>query len=333
MPYKDKSSGKYRATKMIDGRRRTKLFKTKAEAKKWEAKQTETRWAEERRNSASPSLLEWSVRYLEFSAERHTEKTYRGEKVPAFNRLFEVVDPHRPVTKLTVADCLTMLKKQSRERSGHAANKVRKNLAAAWAWGTKYLGMPKENPFAAVDRFPSQQKARYVPPERDFWKVYDVACEDDKVLLLAFLHTGARRNELLTLKWEDVDLDNGKVRLWTRKRKGGSLEYDCIPLTRRLSAALADLGKRRGGEYVFGREDGAPWIARQRLVPRLCVKAGVPRFTYHSIRHLTASMLAQEGVDIPTIQAILRHKNSMTTTIYIRRLGITENALEQVFGK
>ncbi len=57
----------------------------------------------------------------------------------------------------------------------------------------------------------------------------------------------------------------------------------------------------------------------------LCKRAGVKHFTFHSIRHLTASMLAQEGVDIPTIQAILRHKNSMTTTRYIHRLGITKN--------
>jgi site-specific recombinase XerD len=49
-------------------------------------------------------------------------------------------------------------------------------------------------------------------------------------------------------------------------------------------------------------------------------------------RHLTASILAQEGVDIPTIRAILRHKNSMTTTRYIHRLGITKNVLEDVFG-
>lgn len=65
----------------------------------------------------------------------------------------------------------------------------------------------------------------------------------------------------------------------------------------------------------------------------LCKRAGVKHFTFHGIRHLTASILAQQGIDIPTIQAILRHKNSMTTTRYIHRLGITKNVLEDVFGK
>lgn len=333
MPYLDKKTGKYRATKMINGTRRTKTFKTKAEAKKWEARQSEESWSAEQQALASTSLLEWSVKYLEYSKDRHSEKTYIEEKLPAFNRLFGAVDPQGRVDEFSVGDAFRMLEKQSKERSGNAANKDRKNLAAAWAWGAKYMDLPKDNPFQAVDRFPATQKPRYVPPEKDFWSIYDVAEGEDKVLLLAFLHTGARRKEMLSLRWDDLDLDNGKIRLWTRKRYGGSLEYDWIPLTKRLAAALSDHAKSKRGEYVFCHEDGSPYAGRQRLVPRLCEKAGVPSFNYHSIRHLTASMLAQEGVDIPTIQAILRHKNSMTTTRYIHRLGITENALERVFGK
>ena len=63
----------------------------------------------------------------------------------------------------------------------------------------------------------------------------------------------------------------------------------------------------------------------------LCKRAGVKDFTFHDIRHLTALLLAQDGVYIPTIQAILRHKNPMTPTRHIHRLGITKNVLEDVF--
>jgi len=127
-------------------------------------------------------------------------------------------------------------------------------------------------------------------------------------------------------------LDTGKIRLWTRKRADGSLEYDWLPLTKRLLKALKEHYEQRVSEFVFCRSDGSPYKWRQHLMKILCKRAGVKHFTFHSIRHLTASMLAQEGVDIPTIQAILRHKNSMTTTRYIHRLGITKNVLEDVFG-
>jgi integrase len=332
MPYLDKASGKYRATKMIDGKRKNKMFKSKSEAKRWEAQQTEESWSAEPQTLASISLLEWSVEYLEYSKQRHMPKTYSEEKVPAFNRLFEVIPCNRLAVDLTVTDCLRMLKKRDKEVSGNAANKDRKNLAAAWTWGVKYLNMPKDNPFVAVELFPVEQQPRYVPPESDFWKVYDVARPQDQVFLLTLLHTGARRGELLKLTWDDLDLENDKIRLWTRKRKGGSLEYDWLPLTKRLRQALKGHSEHRACEYVFCNEDGEPYKWRQHLMKILCERAGVKHFTFHGIRHLTASILAQEGVDIPTIQAILRHKNSMTTTRYIHRLGITKNVLEDVFG-
>jgi integrase len=333
MPYLDKTSGKYRATKMINGVRRTKSFKTKAEAKKWEAHQSEESWVEEQQSLDSTSLLEWSVRYLEYSKERHTPKTYKSEKLAAFIRLFAVVDRDTLVDDLTVADCLRVLDKQAKDRSGNAANKDKKNLKAAWNWGVKYLGMPKDNPFAEVDSFPAVKRPRYVPPQDDFWKVFDVAEGEDKVLLLAFLHTAARRNELLSLKWDDVDLESGKIRLWTRKRKGGAFEYDWLPLTAELAGALTEHAKSKRSEYVFCDRDGMPYAERQRLIPRLCKEAGVRPFTYHAIRHLTASILAQARMDIPTIQKMLRHKNSLTTTIYLHSLGIMKNELDKAFSR
>ncbi|MBU4192137.1 MAG: site-specific integrase [Proteobacteria bacterium] len=333
MPYFDKTSGKYRATKMINGKRKNKMFKSKSEAKRWEAQQTEGSWSAVQPNLVSVSLLEWSVEYPEYSKQRHTPKTYLEEKVPAFNRLFEAIPNTTPVTDLTVTACLKILTLRAQDVSGNAANKDRKNLAAAWTWGTKYLGMPRDNPFVAVDRFPSDQQARYMPPESDFWKVYEVARPKDQVFLLTLLHTGARRSELLRLTWDDINLDTGMIRLWTRKRANGSLEFDWLWLTSRLHDALQKHYEQRISEHVFCRSDGTPYKWRQHLMKILCKRAGVKHFTFHGIRHLLASKMAQKGVDIPNIRDILRHTNSMTTTRYIHRLGITKNVLEDVFGQ
>ncbi len=117
-----------------------------------------------------------------------------------------------------------------------------------------------------------------------------------------------------------------------RKRTGGK-EFDWLPLTKRLRRELEEHSKGKLSEYVFCRADGSPDKWRQHLMKILCKRAKVKLFTFHAIRHLTASILTQEGVDIPTIQAILRHKNPMTTTRYLHRLGITENVLEDIFGE
>lgn len=54
------------------------------------------------------------------------------------------------------------------------------------------------------------------------------------MILLSYLHLAARRNEIFYLRCEDVDLKLRQVRLYTRKRKDDSLEYDWLPLTEYL---------------------------------------------------------------------------------------------------
>jgi integrase len=82
------------------------------------------------------------------------------------------------------------------------------------------------------------RRHRYIPPEKDFWKAYNLAEEHDQVMLLAYLHLAARRTELFRLKWDEVDFANQRVSLGTRKRKGGHLEYDSVPMTDELFNAL-----------------------------------------------------------------------------------------------
>ena len=65
---------------------------------------------------------------------------------------------------------------------------------------------------------------------------------------------------------------------------------------------------------------------------RLCDKAGVKRFGFHSIRHLTASILYKLGYEVAAIQLILRHKSPGTTERYLRSIGLerVRDALEDL---
>jgi len=95
---------------------------------------------------------------------------------------------------------------------------------------------------------------------------------------------------------------------------------------------LAEKKKQTSSVYVFSDDCGQPYKYRQHLMRRLCQRAGVKVFDFHAIRHLSASILASEWVDVPTIQYILRHKNLHTTSRYLHRLGATENVMDSVFG-
>jgi len=160
-------------------------------------------------------------------------------------------------------------------------------------------------------------------------------------MLLTFLHLGARRGEVFRLKWEDVDFENARVRLYTRKRRDGSLEYDWLPMTAGLSEALhwwKENRRFKDATHVFvcaqdgdqHERMGRPYRLRHHFMKRLCERVGVKAFGFHAIRHLTASILYKMGQPVSVIQAILRHKSPNTTAVYLKSLGLeeTRGALE-----
>ena len=232
--------------------RKEAIFRTEREALNWEA-DWRRKPVDEWKNTEIPtgsSLIDWAEEYLNFAKVRLTPKVY-DEKRFIFKRFFKAVDPEMLVSEMGLRLALNYLQKQTEERSGYATNKERKNLLAAWNWGIKYLALPAPNPFL-VDKFPEQRHNRYVPPEdQELWKVYDVAEGQDKVMLLAYLQLAARRSELFRLRWEDVDFAKGKIRLTTRKRMGGSLEEDWLPMLDELHAALLNHKQDQQGRLGF----------------------------------------------------------------------------------
>ena len=64
---------------------------------------------------------------------------------------------------------------------------------------------------------------------------------------------------------------------------------------------------------------------------KLCEKAKVKKFGFHSIRHLVATILYHKGSSLSEIQAFLRHKSPVTTEKYLRSLGLkhVRKALEE----
>ena len=342
MPYK--RGKKYIGQIKRGGKKKEKSFKTKKEALAWEAemwRQSDDDWFGK---TDIICLGDWAKQYLDYAKARFSPKTYQ-EKCSAFKRLFQTIDPVKPVDKLTPAIVLSHLQQQMEKRSGYAANKDRKNLVAGWNWGIKYMDPPlsASNP-CLVAKMPEKRTPRYIPPEEDFWKIFDVTEGQDRVMLLTFLHLAGRRSEIFRLLVSDLDFANRRVRLSTRKREGGNLEYDWLPMTEELAEALTEWLRIRPieSDHVFVCLDetplsrdyyGKPFQYRLQFMRRLCDKAKVKRFGFHAIRHLTASCLYRQGNSVGVIQAILRHKSPSTTERYLKTLGLeqTRKALEGLF--
>jgi len=346
MPYPDKTRKGWRGQVTRSGKRKTCLCKNKREALQWEARQrgmplddflTEI--------GMGYSLAEWAEEYLNHAQKRFSRNTYL-EKRKAFMELFrhESIPVKGYPEDLTPGILLKHFEEQAEKRSGNAANKDRKNLMAAWNWASKYLKgwSYTTNPFKSVDSQVHVEHRRYIPPVDDFWKVYDHVTGQDKVLLLTFLHTAARRNEIFNLTWFDVDFSRRLIRLTTKKRKNAQ-EADWLPLTDELHDALFWWKSNRTFpevEHVFVCEESTPFCREYYMKPfeqrrhwlgRVCERVGVEPFGFHAIRHLSASILDDAGYPLTVIQALLRHKSAMTTARYLHKLRGMKVSLDAAF--
>ena len=311
---------------------RRKQCKTKKEAAAWEAVERERLARElaapQEQEMPTISLLAWATAYLSHVQATQSEVTY-DEKRRAFRMLFASgVQSDAEVEKLTPLAALKYCTSRSKSGSGYAANKDRKNFHAAWEWGIRFLGMPEKNPFSRVTRFAEQREPRRVPTLDEFMRVFEVASTDqDRLMLWAYLQTGARRSELFRLQWKDVDLPGKRLQLTSRKNSAGEWRAAWLPISDELVAMLRRQQLVTGFlGFVFLDQSAAdpkawvPYQKRQHWLGVLCKRAGVEPFGLHGIRHLTASLLAGSAVPMVSIKDLLRHQNLTTTQRYIHSL-------------
>ncbi|MFR5846048.1 MAG: site-specific integrase [Oscillospiraceae bacterium] len=132
------------------------------------------------------------------------------------------------------------------------------------------------------------------------------------------LATGLRRGELLGLKWTDVDLDHGvlKIQRAISRQNGKVVEaplktknaYRTLP----LSADAIDVLKMQkckigNSEWVFPSPTGGPMSPDSvlHMLQRVLKRAGLPRIRFHDLRHTFATMALQNGVDVKTVSSML----------------------------
>ena len=77
---------------------------------------------------------------------------------------------------------------------------------------------------------------------------------------------------------------------------------------------------------------GQPFKVRVQFMRRLCKRCKVKRFGFHAIRHLSASILFNQGYEVGVIQTILRHKSPNNTERYLQSIGLerVRDALENL---
>jgi integrase len=136
-------------------------------------------------------------------------------------------------------------------------------------------------------------------------------------IVMAALNTGMRKGEILSLKWENVDMKHGFV-LLDRTKNGERRE---IPINEDFKAVLQSLTRQLDVPYVFfDTMTGKPYQDVKRSFSTACRQAGIHDFHFHDLRHTFASHLIMAGADITTVSKLLGHK-SLTMTLRYSHLA------------
>ncbi|MGA2631846.1 MAG: tyrosine-type recombinase/integrase [Terriglobia bacterium] len=191
-------------------------------------------------------------------------------------------------------------------------------LRMAIAW--KFL---EANPFA-------ESKLLHVPgrPERTLGEdeegkllsaCNNVRSQHLRPIVVLALNTGARKGEILGLKWSQVDFANRTIFVIEAKSEQGRR---IIPMNDTVYDLLSRLPRKRGTQLVFPSPRNPGHRMRDHKVgfAKAVRLAKIPHIRFHDLRHTFASRLVRSGADLVTVQKLLGHARITMTSRYAHSL-------------
>ncbi|MEP7186105.1 MAG: tyrosine recombinase XerC [Rhodanobacter sp.] len=139
----------------------------------------------------------------------------------------------------------------------------------------------------------------------------------DRAMLELFYSSGLRLSELVGLRWLELSLDDGEVRVL-----GKGSKTRIVPVGRHAIIALRALGMEEGMQPetpIFRGRGGAPINPRtiQLRMKTLALQQGIPKHIHpHLLRHTFASHMLESSGDLRAVQELLGHADIATTQIY-----------------
>ena len=196
-------------------------------------------------------------------------------------------------------------------RSNATCNRYLAAIQALCTWAIKQRLAPRgwENPARRVERAPERNAVVRFLAADELERLL-AACKRSSwprlyLLVLMALTTGARRAELLSLTWGDVDLERSVAHL--RDTKNGHPR--ALPLVPVVHEELRRFHVERAEVRLFparaqltkARAFDSSWLTALKA-------AGIKRFRFHDLRHTCASYLAQNGASLLEIADVMGHR-------------------------
>lgn len=249
----------------------------------------------------------------EIYIEQHLKKkARRWEDIEAiFRRSFSHWKSRR-LSTIDAQEVLSIHAQIAEARSEVTANRAIEVLRAMYNKAIKWRLYKGENPATIVTMFPERIRSRVLEEHEldGFFAAIEAEPEYRDFFLLA-LQTGARRSNVLSMRWEDINFETKSWTIPHEKTKTGD-EYR-IALT---EADIAVLRDREAGDspFVFPSDSASGHlIDPKKAWKRILKRAGIANLRIHDLRRTMATWMANSGANAAVIQGALNHKDIKTT--------------------
>jgi len=199
--------------------------------------------------------------------------------------------------------------------SNATVNRYKAAISVVFTYAYRYYNL-LDNPVKSIPSRPENNACiRYL--SKDERALLFKATKESKwsklyLITLMAITTGARKGELLGLKWNDIDFNQNTAYIATTKNG----EPKVLPL---VSEVIIELNKfkQEGSRLVFNSEikPNKPY-SFFKVWKKALEQANIQDFRFHDLRHTTASYLAQNGASLLEIADVLGHKQIQMTKRY-----------------
>lgn len=267
---------------------------------------------------------------------RHIKPLLGKKKVPHVTRADIKRFMQDVANGKTSADIKTGLRGRAIVRGGKgAASRTVGLLGGIFSFAFD-CGLIEINPVHGVKRFTDKKGNRYLNEQelvslgQALRNAHDDGLNPQAIAILKLLiFTGARKGEIENLKWNEVDLENGYLRLADSKTG-----QKIIPLNTSSIKILSLIARLQNSPFVFPAHRGNGYYVGTPKVWRIVrSKAGIEDVRLHDLRHSFASIAVSGGASLPIIGALLGHTDSSTTQRYAHLHDDPLKATSEAVGK
>ena len=262
----------------------------------------------------------WQL-FLEFHAEAHKKARSIAEDRGLWNRYLSAWE-HRKLSSIANRDVQALHSRIGKANGKFAANRMLSLLSKMFSVAKDHGEWKQPNPCEGVKRFAEKSRDRFMQPDElpRFLNALDAAPNQKLAAAIRLmLWTGARKSNVLGMRWQDVDLSAAVWNVPDTKQN----EPQRIPLTPQAVDVLHKLkADANGSPFVFPARVAGSATGHITDVTKcwrsVTTAAELPELRLHDLRRTMGSWQALQGTSLITIGKSLGHRNSSTTEVYAR---------------